>query len=111
MFAGPVPPLAPEPPAYVEGDDRFAGAGGHREQDAFLSLQDCCQRTIDRALMVIPAAFVARIGRCQKALGDGLRELHPGLVALPQLVWTGIGCNNAFLTGEVVELQDVVAVG
>jgi hypothetical protein len=57
MFACAVPACLPQLPANLKGDERFSGAGGHRNQDVVVALEDGFDRAVDRDLLVVALAL------------------------------------------------------
>jgi hypothetical protein len=49
-------------PADLEGDQRLASTCCHREQNAFLTLEDSLQSFIDGDLLIVARDFIADIG-------------------------------------------------
>ena len=57
VLARAVPAGSPELPANLEGDGGLAGAGGHREQQPRLALEDGLDGAVDGDLLVVPLAL------------------------------------------------------
>jgi hypothetical protein len=96
----------------LKGDDGFAGAGGHGEEDAAFTLEDGLDDTVDGDLLVVARVFAGgEIGRGEKAFGNGFGEFFGGAEALPEFGGSGDFGEFAFLAGDEIEFDEGLAVG
>ena len=86
----------PQAPDDLEGGVRFAGAGGHDQQHAFLPGGDGLDRAVDGVELVVARGFVGGVIKPSDAAFFGGPAL-PGAVAVPQLLW-----RREFFEGEVL---------
>src|SRR5215213_7073567 len=112
VFSGTVPASAPELPADLEGNDRLAGSGGHRQETASLPFQDRIHGAVDGDLLVVaqPRA-TEQVRGGQEPFGRLVVQGLAGLKARPEFVGLGERVELFLLTGEVVVLDNTVAVG
>ena len=110
--AGAVPAGLPKFVAELEGDDCFAGAGRHGDEDAGPAAQDGIEGAVDGYLLVIPgrALGVGMVGDEELFL-RGSGEWRGGLKTRPELGRRGEGIDRVFETGDEVEFDDAGAVG
>jgi hypothetical protein len=104
-----------ELPQQVDGRERLAGAGRHRDQEPPAALRDRLERGTDRGVLIVSA------GRMPPAVGGEQRErLHAVevntgllLVDLPEISWRGevVQVDIEGDPGEVVVEAALVAVG
>ena len=107
-----VPARRPEPPTDLEGDVGLAGAGGHREQDARLTLEHGLDGAVDRRLLVVArvAAGLTVAGGLQR-VGGLVGELLAGPATPPEVDRRREGRQLSLEPGRVIELDHAVAVG
>ncbi len=82
-------PARPELPADLKGDEGFAGAGGHGEQDAAIARRGRFDRPVDGDFLVVAQALAAEVviggeelrgdfGRKRHAGKSGVARVRPG---------------------------------
>src|SRR5207249_1427562 len=98
-----VPAGRPEFPADLEGNQRLAGAGSHREQHPFAATGNRFDGHLDGDLLIVPY-FPPRLmeKRHQERVGDGLREALADLVTRPKLVGRGEAVDVLLVGGEKI---------
>ena len=113
MLASAVPARGPELPADLEGDDGLAGAGRHREQHARLALQDRLDGAVDGDLLVVARRLAGSVVAGREQPVGGLSSEAARRLGSAAHSSSGVGkaSSVALEAGEVVELDDLVAVG
>jgi hypothetical protein len=108
-----VPLGFPELPANLEGNERFAGAGGHGQEYTFLTAHNSGEGAVHGDLLVIARNLAGfDVGGGQELpflVRRGQAEV--ALEAVPEIFGGREACQGGFLAFEEVELDDALAVG
>ena len=113
MLACPIPPGVPQLPAKLKSDGGFSSARRHREEQATLAYQDRLDGAVHGNLLVVTFALGdGVIERGQQPLrGFRVFDVAPVTIPLPQLAGRRIIGARTLPPGEVIELDDLRAVG
>src|SRR5437867_6197774 len=61
VLAGAVPARVPQFPTDLKSDDGLAGAGGQRQEDTALALQNGLHGAVDRDLLIVAGRFAGKM--------------------------------------------------
>lgn len=113
IFPGRVPAARPELPTNLEDHDGLAGARRHREKQTFLSGKNGFDRAVDGDLLIVARRLAAdRIVRGDQVLHPlGRVDSAAVLISSPKVIRSGEVGNARFRLLEIVDLDDLGAVG